>query len=458
MHTGVEATPRDHLQRQLDEAVVAEGCPAGDRGCLQPSQLFHVGDERGHPGDGDAPSGVRHRVHAVDLERDDVAARRCLELGASRAAEDDAPVDEAVVDRQDHRNGALGDPDATKRRAGQQALALVRIEDLQAVAVDLNDPEGLRVCEGWDSHLYNIDVLPVSPLGPRAHSGRDQRPFKSIRRSVHARLMTCEGLPILVPIDLSGEADRAIPLAVRFSRATNSPIILFSWSYDVGEAAAARTYMQELANDLPGTVRVEVASTGERSPAPSIVAAAERAQATICMASHGRSGIGHAALGSVAEETLALARRPLILVGPNVTAERANGFGGVVACIDGSQLAAACLRPASEWAARLDVSLQLVRVVEPGNDASSLDDMHVYDTSCVDALDRVDVPQVKLLQGRAAPSIVSFASHGVDLIAVASHGRTGLSRAVLGSVAMRIVHAAKCPVLVVPASMPGLVT
>lgn len=270
--------------------------------------------------------------------------------------------------------------------------------------------------------------------------------------------MTCEGKPILVPMDLSGEAERAIPAALHLSRATNSPLVLFSWSYDVGEAAAARTYMHELATDLPGKVRVEVACTGELSPAPSIVAAAERAQATICMASHGRSGIGHAALGSVAEETLAHARRPVILVGPHVVAECTDGLGGVVACIDGSQLATVCLSPASEWAARLGVSLQLVRVVEPGNEPGLVEDLNFYDTSCVDALDRVDVPQVKVLYGRAAPSIVSFAEHGVDLIAVASHGRRGLSRAVLGSVAMWIVHTATCPVLVVPSSTPSLVT
>ena len=68
-----------------------------------------------------------------------------------------------------------------------------------------------------------------------------------------------------------------------------------------------------------------------------------------------------------------------------------------------------------------------------------------------------------LLQGVESVSLVSLehvspplaicdyaAKHGVDLIVIGTHGRTGLSRLLIGSVAEKVVRHASCPVLVVP--------
>jgi nucleotide-binding universal stress UspA family protein len=53
--------------------------------------------------------------------------------------------------------------------------------------------------------------------------------------------------------------------------------------------------------------------------------------------------------------------------------------------------------------------------------------------------------------GDPADVILEYAArHPIDLIVVGSHGRTGMSRALLGSVAERVVRGARCPVLVVP--------
>lgn len=57
--------------------------------------------------------------------------------------------------------------------------------------------------------------------------------------------------------------------------------------------------------------------------------------------------------------------------------------------------------------------------------------------------------------GSPAARIVDYARrHGVDLIVVGTHGRTGVSRALLGSVAERVVRTAPCPVLAVPRGAP----
>jgi nucleotide-binding universal stress UspA family protein len=59
------------------------------------------------------------------------------------------------------------------------------------------------------------------------------------------------------------------------------------------------------------------------------------------------------------------------------------------------------------------------------------------------------------LQGSAASQIVEFASAGgYDLIVMGTHGRKGIQHALIGSVAERVVRAAPCPVLTVPARKP----
>lgn len=59
--------------------------------------------------------------------------------------------------------------------------------------------------------------------------------------------------------------------------------------------------------------------------------------------------------------------------------------------------------------------------------------------------------QTKSVEGNPGDEIVDYAAKiGADLIVMGSHGRTGLGRILLGSVAEKVLHRATCPVLVVP--------
>jgi nucleotide-binding universal stress UspA family protein len=59
-------------------------------------------------------------------------------------------------------------------------------------------------------------------------------------------------------------------------------------------------------------------------------------------------------------------------------------------------------------------------------------------------------PETRLLQGITEAEIVRFArDSGYDLIVMGTHGRTGVGRFLLGSVAARVVQTAECPVLTV---------
>jgi universal stress protein A len=61
-------------------------------------------------------------------------------------------------------------------------------------------------------------------------------------------------------------------------------------------------------------------------------------------------------------------------------------------------------------------------------------------------------PVIAVVSGRAAPQIVSYARrNAIGLIVLGTHGRTGVSRALLGSVAEAVLRRAPCRVLTVPA-------
>jgi nucleotide-binding universal stress UspA family protein len=64
--------------------------------------------------------------------------------------------------------------------------------------------------------------------------------------------------------------------------------------------------------------------------------------------------------------------------------------------------------------------------------------------------------QTKSVEGNPGDEIVDYAAKiGADLIVMGSHGRTGLRRILLGSVAEKVLHRATCPVLIVPVREEG---
>lgn len=70
----------------------------------------------------------------------------------------------------------------------------------------------------------------------------------------------------------------------------------------------------------------------------------------------------------------------------------------------------------------------------------------------------VEAVRIEVVAGDPASEILRRArTHGIDLVVVGTHGRTGLKHLVLGSVAERVVRQAPCPVLVVRSKEPGAI-
>ncbi|MEJ2312470.1 MAG: universal stress protein [Gemmatimonadales bacterium] len=200
------------------------------------------------------------------------------------------------------------------------------------------------------------------------------------------------------------------------------------------------------------------------SPAPVILEyAEEQGVDMIVMGTHGRRGLRHLLLGSVAEEVVRMADCPVLTVRED--AASASAFGRILVPMDYSDNSEVALGYAREIASSEGASLHLLHVLEVGTypdfyfpvQASQMFDMPELKERALQHLrDRLEkegpeVPEELHVElGHPAQNIVEYAERAeIDLIVLASHGRTGLERALLGSVAEGVTRRAQCPVLIV---------
>jgi nucleotide-binding universal stress UspA family protein len=95
-----------------------------------------------------------------------------------------------------------------------------------------------------------------------------------------------------------------------------------------------------------------------------------------------------------------------------------------------------------------------------GIDAKNKSDASEYLAGVVKRIELKDVNlRIELLKGKVAESLAEYATQNeFDLIVIATHGRSGISRWVWGSIADRLLHSACVPVLMVraPGCVPGI--
>lgn len=256
---------------------------------------------------------------------------------------------------------------------------------------------------------------------------------------------------IVVPLDGSDFSQKALPVADQVARRLQVPLSLLTsgWGSTVDELE--RYLSAEAASLSVATTTTVVPDT---FPATAISQAVEGRDAIVVMATHGRSGLGKAILGSVAEDVLRGTDRPLMLVGPGADPGAALGEGPLVVSTDGSETSASIVPWASTWAEALGLPVRLVTVTRADGTPLGSDDgteLETRLTSMADAIRAAGVEvEVETLTGNdAATALVDLANNlPAGLLAMATHGRTGLARTALGSTAMRVVHDARCPVLV----------
>ena len=220
---------------------------------------------------------------------------------------------------------------------------------------------------------------------------------------------------------------------------------------------------------VPLTSAVEYAE----KVAPAILRYAERHDVDlVVMGTHGRRGLRRMLVGSVAEEVVRLAPCPVLTVGGREAGEASGIVRRVVAPLDLSDPAALAPRHAAALADAYGADLDLLHVVDaatvPTGGAPVLGPVRVsaaeVQIRARRALERlaadlraefpaVGAVGVHVRLGSPAGDVVRFAEErGADLVVVGSHGRTGMERLLVWSVAERVVRSAPCPVLTVKRS------
>lgn len=318
---------------------------------------------------------------------------------------------------------------------------------------------------------------------------------------------------LLVPLDGSARAERAIPVAARLARASGGVLVLLrvvSWppllvpypAPDPGtmqavieaERAEAEDYLEGLTHrsSLAGVRTETLVAVGQASAAILALAETQRSD-LIVLCSHGYTGLKRWVLGSVAGQVARYAPVPVLLLregGPALvgTPPHAEGPLRALVPLDGSARARAALVPAAQLVVALAApgpgELHLMRVVvlpesakiSQGEREALMHKARQYLSATVaqihEGLVARPLAEIKLaitwsvtIDDDIASGILRVAEEGEDaqgsgevgssdLIAMATHGYSGIERIAMGSVTERVLHATRLPLLVVrPAEM-----
>jgi nucleotide-binding universal stress UspA family protein len=272
---------------------------------------------------------------------------------------------------------------------------------------------------------------------------------------------------IVVPTDGSGLSQSAAYAAAPIARRAGVPLTLFGAMYSERERDNLANELNELITSLRRELVIDVIidvlgaeATASSYVADAILEEADVDGALVCIASHGRSGLGSVLLGSTTEAVLRRSSRPVLVVGPKFDANPWPDEPLVVACLDGSPYAEQALPTAAEWSASFDLPMWLIQVAAP-DDASTGRARRSGDFQETgylrSAVDRALVGEssdvnFEVLHSRHPARELADLTHRwqVAIMVMATHGRSGWTRLTLGSVAMNVVHHASCPVLLIP--------
>lgn len=284
---------------------------------------------------------------------------------------------------------------------------------------------------------------------------------------------------ILCPTDFSPGSFHALKTAAAIASAHDAELVVANVWYVpsmayAGEAPVPSDAVDQLAADsqrgLAEAVR-EATALGARRVSSRLLAGVpwDQLVATlshgdgfdlVVMGTHGRTGLARILLGSVAEQVVRHAPCPVLTVREGASAGR---FGHVLCPIDFSDHSRPALDLAASVAAPGGAGITLLHVVElPASyNEEPLGEgvIQELDQSAARRLERcgdelrarIGVPVTTRTRiGRPGAQILAALDDdpSFDLVLMGSHGRTGLSRLLLGSVAEQVVRHASCPVLV----------
>jgi len=303
---------------------------------------------------------------------------------------------------------------------------------------------------------------------------------------------------ILVPLDGSNFGEHALPLAASIARRAGArltlahvhePIttlygegaMLLSDDLDVHARTQKRAYLEgviaRLGKAAPATFVSLLLEGGVIEAIQEQVA--KDAVDLVVMTTHGRGPLGRFWLGSVADKLLRQLDVPLLLVhpgqsAPDLAADRV--IKHVLVPLDGSELAERVLEPVTSLGDLMGCDYTLLRVVKPVHPSLPYTEGLSIAQLAGEILDRIEKLQGEVRQEAlsylnnvaerlrtrslgvrtriavhehpAAAILNEVTTGAADLVAIETHGRGGLSRLFLGSVADKVLRGSSVPLLV----------
>jgi nucleotide-binding universal stress UspA family protein len=285
---------------------------------------------------------------------------------------------------------------------------------------------------------------------------------------------------ILVPLDGSDLAELALPYAQELASTFNSELVLLYVSEPADEEHLHmhQLYLERLATKMKKQLKRVSPVVTSGKPVEEIVKYTEKNDIRlIIMAYHERSGIIPWATGGIASKVTEAIGVPLLLIKETKRRRKTKEkhlISRILLPLDGSEAGEAAITRVRELKARLKAEVILLDVVPTGRHlrtVGGLDyilypepEMETFKKEAKEYLDKAykrlqrgkGELKVAIRTGEVAKEILSYAEKKrVNLIAIASHGHTGMTKWVFGSTAQKVIQDSPIPVLVVK-SAPGV--
>jgi nucleotide-binding universal stress UspA family protein len=296
---------------------------------------------------------------------------------------------------------------------------------------------------------------------------------------------------ILVPVDGSAFAEHALPYGLAIARRTGAalhvalvhvPPELPAASYPLAEALETRlredrdretAYLEDVVRRLSTEVTIRPALLKGHVPDALSRYVEEQGIDLVAMTTHGRGGLQRAWLGSTTDGLVHQCNVPLLLLRPadgprQPDPFREISFRRILAALDGSEAAERALFRAAQLGVTASASVTLLHVMQPAISSTAPYLPHTIQLT-PDEIKAREANQRQYLAGIAASEELAGRSvetrllvdyepaaaildvaktEGADLIVVGTHGRGGLRRMLLGSVADKVIRGTQRAVLV----------
>ncbi len=288
---------------------------------------------------------------------------------------------------------------------------------------------------------------------------------------------------VLVPLDGSRFSESALPAALTIARRWNAQLEIVTVKEDQSMLAHEvlqlpshgwfEQYIEEVAERVDGEADFKVRATVLKGSPPEAIQnhAAERGVDLVVMATHGRGPMSRFWLGSTADGLIRRSTIPILLLRPCEEGSKTKADFDprrVLVPLDGSDESESILAHALALAADGETKFDILKVYPYPKDFASSYLPHTAQVNA-DVLEEGRAATIRYVEKHAATliergipatghvvtdrepaaGILHFAKQsGADLIAMCTHGRSGVSRFVLGSVTDKVIRGAQIPTLV----------